>query len=167
MSDLINVKFRNKGLFSKVTKLQIKIMNIKYDEEGNNIYSDSEEMDEEEEDIFEGIFNQELIDYETWEAEVHSDNNSVDNSDEEKQKNKKSTKEQLIKDDIMKHLNVDFEEPQMDEEGENEQDERRQSIWDQGGGLAQELLDSNIHEDSISNSQDEDHYNKQQQAYHQ
>jgi len=31
----------------------------------------------------------------------------------------------LIKDDIMKHLNVDFEEPQMDEEGENEQDERR------------------------------------------
>jgi len=59
-------------------------MNIKYDEEGNNIYSDSEEMDEEEEDIFEGIFNQELIDYETWEAEVHSDNNSVDNSDEEK-----------------------------------------------------------------------------------
>ena len=73
MSNLLAERYKGLSLFNKVTQLSVKVLEPYYDEEGNQIFdSDEDEMSNSEYDdeVFDGIFNADRIDYETWDREA-------------------------------------------------------------------------------------------------
>lgn len=94
----------------RILGLEIDINAPAYDDEGNLIYEESDE-DEEEPEALTGIFNVHLLDEEVLDQQEYlgSATNSLNSSQQEEQiTNKLPMEEEELQADFKKHLNVDF-----------------------------------------------------------